>query len=61
MAGNTSNNTISIFHPCRKAATMAATRLTPAPVISQIRDIVALNDNRFDNIPKIENVQFTVI
>jgi hypothetical protein len=28
---------------------MAATRLTPAPVISQIRDAVALNDNRFDN------------
>jgi hypothetical protein len=61
MTGNTSSNTIPIFHPCRKAATMAATRLTPAPVISQIRDIVALNDNRFENIPKIESVKFIVI
>jgi hypothetical protein len=37
---------------------MAATRLTPAPVISQIRDVVALNDDRFDNIPKIESDVF---
>jgi hypothetical protein len=50
MAGNTSNNTNSIFHPWRKAAAMAATRLTPAPAISQIRGAVALNDSRFDDI-----------
>jgi hypothetical protein len=39
----------------------AATRLTPAPAISQIRGGVALNDDGFDNIPKIGSVKFSVI
>jgi hypothetical protein len=62
MAGNTSSNTISIFHPWRKAAAMDATRLTPAPAISQIRDVVALNDDDIlDNILRIKSVKFSLI